>query len=84
MIIRKPFVAMHAMNGNRKGLTMKRRFDTEEAAVAEAAKLNADRDDPAERLDAYPCQYGDDRAWGAPVHWHMGRNRALRTDRVPE
>jgi hypothetical protein len=77
-VARKPFIAMRAMNGSRKGLTMKRRFDTEEEALAEAAKLNADRDDPAELLDAYPCRYDDDCTWGESTHWHMGRNRALR------
>ena len=80
MIKRKPFINMHAMNGSRQGLTMKRRFDTEEDAVNEAAKLNADRTEPAEQLTAYPCLYRDDRTWGGEQHWHMGRDRALAAD----
>lgn len=80
MIKRNPFIAMHAMNGSRRGLTLKRRFDTEAEAMSEAAKLNAERADPAEQLTAYPCLYDDDRAWGGEQHWHMGRNRALAAD----
>jgi hypothetical protein len=76
------FVGMHAMNGNRQGLTLKRRYDTEEEAQAEADKLNAmpERQEPWEHLDAYPCLFGDAKGtWGqGELHWHLGRNRALR------
>lgn len=74
------FIGMHAMNGSRQGLTMKRRFDEESAAVAEVDKLNAGQSDPAETLNAYPCLFTDEGVWelDAKRHWHMGRDRALR------
>lgn len=74
------FIGMHAMNGSRKGLTLKRRFDTEEEADTEALKLNAGRDDPAELLGVYPCLFTDERLWDpdAEPHWHFGRDKALR------
>lgn len=79
---RGTFVGMHAMNGSRKGLTLKKRFTTENEACAEADKLNADRD-PAEYVEAYPCLFGDEvGTWGqASVHWHLGRDRAKRLPR---
>lgn len=73
------FIGMHAMNGSRRGLTMKRRFDDEGAAVAEADKLNAGRV-AADLLNVYPCLFTDAGVWepAAERHWHMGRDRALR------
>lgn len=76
---RRTWRGQHVMTGTLKGPTPKKIFRDARDAEAEADRINSAQDDPAEHVAAYPCRWDDAGVWGAAaVHWHTGRNRALR------